>query len=196
MSARPHLAALCAVRLNQILMPANTSPKTQPCDPGVIKNLKSHYTEESCWLTCWGGMTPIKTWRTSTSQFWILFWSWRKPGMLSLPRLWTTASNIRFSKLGLSHSVVVSGTSEEFQEVDKRKLIEAEIDFDTDWRGRRFSSLWCGFWDTKGISSEEKDDEDDVHSIIDDIVHMKPFQVKFKLRLKFFRHFGYDKFRL
>ena len=39
--AHPHLAYLRAVRL--YFLTANTTAKTQSCDAGIIKNLKSHY---------------------------------------------------------------------------------------------------------------------------------------------------------
>lgn len=128
-SAHPHLTDLRSVRL--YFLPANTTAKTQPCDAGIIRNLKLNYRKKL--------MSRMLTWHDAQkdmSEFSISLLD----SLSMLKEAWddVTADTVKncFRHCGFSDSLpssvmVTAETSEEFQCLAQRNLIGPDVDLDT-----------------------------------------------------------------
>ena len=162
-SAHPHLADLRAVRL--YFLPANTTAKTQPCNAGIIKNLKSHYRKKLLghmlrWHDSGKDMTEFNI--TLLDSLLMLKESWNA---VSPETVKNCFQHCGFSKFHHSDSVSEE-TSEEFREMSERKLIAEELDFDSlvdvdaDLTAHEVNAEMTEAVNTIA-SEEEEDDEDD-----------------------------------
>lgn len=159
-SAHPHLTDLRAVRL--CFLPANTTAKTQPCDAGIIKNLKSHYRKKL--------LGRMLSWHDSgkdMKEFNITLLD----SLLMLKESWNDVSSetvkncfqhCGFSKINNS-AAVSEETSEEFREMSERKLIVQELNFegfvdvDADLTAHEVNAQAV----MEAVSTEDEDEDED-----------------------------------